>query len=308
MSITPLHSHSPEIQLRPPVQDARGFLIRGTTQKAHVDIEFTERVPSVVTNPSAVIVVPGLYGLKWTYAEFRDDLAEALQRPVVTYRHGRREKGLHHALQPARLAHPARIGAQSVVGMIDVMTHLTDSDSVTLLGHSKGGPDAADGALRRTDAVSDILFLGSGGLEEGQNTVRLGRRLPGVIVREILPGAYNMAHEHGLRLAAHAVGHIVTNPWRLGGEALDISNRAMMHTELTALKAAGVILRSGHLEHDGFFPLEHIAGSVPEYMDRSLVLLGADHLAPQKQPDATARFVARCLEPVLAPRTLPIAA
>lgn len=308
MSITPRHSRTPEIRLQSPVHDARGILVRGTTEKAHVGIEFTERIPSVVNNPTGVVIVPGLYGLKPTYSDFRDALAEALQRPVFTYRHDRRERGLHHALHPARLAHPARVGGQSVVAMIDTVTRLTDTDTTTLLGHSKGGPDAADGALHRSQAVSDILFLGSGGLEEGQNTGRLARRLPGVVVREIVPSAYTLAHQNSLRLITHAVGHIATNPWRLAGEALDVSNRPMMHTELTTLKAAGVTLRSVHLEHDGFFPLEHIAPAVPDYMDSSLVMLGANHLAPQNQPEATARFIANHLEPVFAQQTEPMAA
>lgn len=307
MSITLSHSKASEIHLQSPVQDARGILVRGTTEKAHVGIEFTERVPAIVTNPAGVIIVPGLYGLKLTYADFRDALAETLQRPVFTYRHDRREHGFHHAFHPAHLAHPARIGGQSVVGMLDVAARLTGTDTATLLGHSKGGPDAADGALHRPQAVSDILFLGSGGLEEGQNTGRLARRLPGVVVREIVPGAYNLARQNSLRLAAHAIGHIAANPWRLAGEALDISNRPMMHAELTTLKAAGVILRSIHLEHDGFFPLEHIAESVPNYMDSSLVMPGANHLAPQNQPEATARFIANYL-PSLTQWPEPVAA
>lgn len=295
----PFHrSTSPEVSDYRSVHDARGVLTTATEEKYGVSVTYTERTPhDLDETKGTVIVVPGLYGLKWTYGDFRDALAETLHARVRTYRHARRETNIRDMVQPGRLLHPAKVGGQSVVCMIDSAVKANPAAPAIVLGHSKGGPDAADGVLHRTEDVSDTVFIGSGGLEEGQSIFRLATRIPGVIAKEIIPGAIDLASrrsDHG-KVIGEAVMHGLSNPWRLAGEVMDVANRPLMTRELFLLRHSGVRLHAIQFERDGFFPLERATARTPGLVDTFSVIPGVDHLGPQREFGTVAAYVADAL-------------
>jgi pimeloyl-ACP methyl ester carboxylesterase len=184
--------------------------------------------------------------------------------------------------------------------MIDSALAANPAASVTLIGHSMGGPHAVDAALRRIDRVARVVLFGSGGLEHGQNMVRMGIRLPGVIVREVIPAAVDLATSHPDKgkVAAGALMHGLSHPWRLVGEAADVSNRRFMEPELTLLNRAGIGVFVVHLENDGFFPFAKSGLQAPGNLAARVELVrNANHLLPQQDPDRAAIAVKTVLSP-----------
>jgi len=308
MAITSFFRSSPPSAEASPIRsvhDEYGELLSGIERVAGVDVHFTERIPeSVDETLGTMVVVPGYYGLKWTYGEFRDELAMLTSRRVRTYRHGRIEGSLDLILRPDTILHPDKLGKRSAVRMIDSAFALNPSGSVDLVGHSMGGPHAVDAALRRRDTnrVGGVVLLGSAGLEEGQNSFRLGARIPGVIKNEILPGVFDLASRRDDRkkLIGEAVMHGLVHPWRLIGEAVDVSNRPFMDRELTLLNAAGIGIYVLHLEHDGFFPYERSGlQAAGKLATRVEVVPDANHLVAQLDPGLAAEAVKDVLRPKL---------
>ncbi|MCA9330870.1 alpha/beta fold hydrolase [Candidatus Saccharibacteria bacterium] len=283
------------------LRDNKGLLISGHDHVSGVDVTFTERVPDG-TDPElgTVVIVPGYYGLKWTYGDFRDELASLLHRRVRTYRHGRVECSPRLLLHPDALLHPDKLGKKSASRMIRSAHTMNPVAPVTVLGHSMGGPHAVDATLRKIDMVDATILFGSAGLEEGQNTFRLARRLPSVIKNEIIPGALELAQKREGRgqVIGEAIMHGLAHPWRLGGEALDVSNRPFMEPELVLLNRADIDVYVIHLEDDGFFPPERsglrAAGRLATRVD---TVPNADHILPQLEPQRAAEAVRDVLQP-----------
>lgn len=89
--------------------------------------------------------------------------------------------------------------------------------------------------------------------------------------------------------------HGLGNPWRLFGEVMDVANRPFMSRELFLLQRAGVRLHAVQFDEDGFFPLEQATARTPGLVDTFTVMTGADHLAPQRQPDVVATHIAEAI-------------
>ena len=283
------------------LHDKRGLLLTGRDHAFGVGIKYTERIPhDVDPDLGTVVVVPGYYGLKWTYGEFRDELAAQLHRRVRTYKHGRAEGSFGLLMHPDALRHPDKLGKKSAGRMIRSAHEMNPAGPIAVLGHSMGGPHAVDATLRRTDLVDTVVLFGSAGLEAGQNTIRIARRLPGVIKNEIVPGVFELARQRQDRgqLIGEAAMHGLAHPWRLVGEALDVSNREFMEPELAILSCSDINVMVLHLENDGFFPPKrsslraagHLAARVETIPD-------ADHILPQLEPGRAAGAVHHILRP-----------
>lgn len=285
-------SASPNVQI---LHDEQGTLITGHDHAFGVGIKFTERIPyDVDPDLGTVVVVPGYYGLKWTYGEFRDELAAQLHRRVRTYRHGRIECSPNLLLHPDALRHPDKLGKKSAGRMIQSAHDMNPAGPITVLGHSMGGPHAVDATLRRTGMVNEVVLFGSAGLEAGQNTVRIARRLPGVVKKEIIPGVFELARKRQDRrqLIGEAAMHGLAHPWRLVGEALDVSNRPFMKAELSVLGDSGVDVLVIHLENDGFFPPDRSSlREAGRFATRVSTIPDADHILPQLEPGRAAEGV-----------------
>lgn len=315
MAITSFfRSSSPSAEASPirSVRDEQGMLLSGSEYVAGVDVHFTERIPENVDDTlGTMVVTPGYYGLKWTYGDFRDELAALTGRRVRTYRHGRFEDTVDLLFHPDNILHPDKLGKRSAVRMIDSVCKANPSAPPIVIGHSMGGPHAVDATLRRMDDVEGVVLFGSAGLEEGQNTVRLGLRIPGVIKNEIVPGVVDLAgrRKDRKKLLGEAVMHGLGHPWRLIGEALDVSNRPFMDRELTLLNAAGIGIYVIHLEHDGFFPFEYSSLQAAGRLARRVeIVSGANHLLPQLDPALAASSVRDILKPKLYLANTPVLA
>jgi pimeloyl-ACP methyl ester carboxylesterase len=271
-----------------------GFLFSGHTQKAGAKIDYTLRMPRNVESMQPVLLVPGFGGIKPVYGELRDALANSLKRPVASFRHPRAERSVIHGSLTNKIFHPAKLGGQSVVAMIDEL-HQHLGQNVTLAGHSMGGPNAVDGALRRPHLVEGVLMMGSGGLERGQNSLRLAGRMPGIVIEELIPGLEEMANEDALKIGAQALYHVMRNPWRTTGEAIDISNRPLMTQELRQLGEYGIRTQALQFEQDHFFPVNVAIRDASNLVDSMLVMPEANHLAPQTQPERTAEYITSLL-------------
>jgi pimeloyl-ACP methyl ester carboxylesterase len=283
------------------LQDEQGALVSGYEQTAGARVHFTERIPKDIDEAlGTIVIVPGYYGLKWTYGEFRDALAAQTQRRVRTYRHDRFEGSLGLAMHPDNILHPDRLGKKSATLMIDSAYRYNPAAPITMVGHSMGGPHAVDATLRRTNKVDGVVLFGSAGLEPGQNSVRMGLRLPGVIMREVIPTALSLATQRRdkRKLAAEAMLHGLSHPWRLIGEAVDVSNRPFMEPELTLLNRDGVCVYVIHLEDDGFFPFARSGVQAAGRLATRVELVrGANHLLTQDEPEAAADAVVKTLSP-----------
>lgn len=276
----------------PPTRKNKLFIYTGQTEKSKVPIDYEIRYngrEKPAANP--ILVVPGLMAVRGAYNHLAMALAQRTDRPVATMLHGRREKGLPE-LSVAKLFHPDRIGAQSVVAMIDELRARYGAKKVTLVGHSMGGTNAVDGVLRRLDCVDQVLLVNSGGLEAGQNIVRMATRMPGATTEEIIPGM-NMLQEHGntLKTAGRLLCHAAQNPWLTGNEVLAVSNRGLMAGELQELATAGIGCDGLFSENDHFFPPDRAVRDASPFLDAYTVMPGVDHYAPIKDPLGTADCV-----------------
>lgn len=274
-------------------QYAEGFFISDRARKANAAIDFTIRALGKVTERS-VLIVPGFGGIKPVYGDFRDAAAQALNSTTVSYRQPRSQNKQSIIRRIDSALHPDKLGKQSVVAMIDTMRERLPNNKVTLIGHSMGGPNAVEGALRRLDDVEDIVLLGAGGLEKGQNVLRLGKRMPG-IARQEGGSIKNMPREDALSIAGQALFHMLRNPWRTAGEGMDIGNRDLMTDELRTLRAHGIGIHAVQLEHDGFFPTDIAERDSAGLVDTFTVIKGLDHVGPQTHPEIVANHIAAVL-------------
>ncbi len=286
-------------EIEPAPRSREGFLISDKAYKSGAVIDYTVRGFDHPLSNRRVVVSPGFGGIKPAYGDFRDAMAEELNGDTASYRQPRTERGLR-GFTPDKLKNPHKLGKQAVVAMIDVMRERYPDQKVTLIGHSMGGPNAVDAALRRLDDVEDIILLGSGGLEEGQNVARIAARLPKVAAREGR-SVLNMPRKDSLSMLGQAAFHMARNPHRTIGEARDIGSRNIMVEEISALQAHNIGVHAVQLEHDEFFPTDIAEQHAGWLVDSFSVIAGADHLAPQTEPQMVAEHIASILNLADAP-------
>lgn len=277
--------------------DSRGVLFSGRARKSGAIIDYTIR-ENQPNSPKAsarqkgsrsYVIVPGYGGIKVVYGDFRDAISAVSDDPAVSYRHPRTEIGLH-GLRPDKLLHPDKLGKQAVVAMIDVMRERYPDRKVTLIGHSMGGPNAVEGALRRLNDVEDIVLVGSGGLEEGQNLGRLAKRMPGILMQEGR-SILGMPWENMLSTAGQAAFHFARNPLRTIGEGIDIANRDLMVEELNVFRTRNIGIHAVQLEHDGFFFTDIARQDTRGLVDSFTIIPGLDHVGPQTDPMIVAEHI-----------------
>ena len=270
-----------------------GFLMSDFAHKAGARIDYTLRQRPSGKDTRKMVVVPGFGGIKPVYGEFRDANAVAIDDHVASYRQPRTQKHKSMANRVDSLLHPDKLGKQAVVAMIDLM-HEMFGQKVTLVGHSMGGPNAVEGALRRMEKVQDVVLLGSGGLEEGQNVHRLRRRMPAIAKQEG-GSILSMPRDDAINIAGQALFHMARNPIRTLGEGLDIGNRDLMIDEINKLRAHGIGVHAVSLELDGFFPVEVAERDTRGLVDSFTVIEGVDHVAPQVHPEIVAEHISGVL-------------
>lgn len=275
-------------------QDVEGFLISDRTYKADAAIDFTIRAVSHVASRRSIVVVPGFGGIKPVYGDFRDEIAKATGSNTTSYRQPRSQKPKSVMRFVDSTLHPEKLGKQSVVAMIDVMRDIYPDQKVTLIGHSMGTPNSVDAALRRMDDVEDIIMVGGGGLEKGQNVGRLTKRMP-AIARGEGNSVREMPREDAINIGLQALYHVVRDPWRTLGEGIDVGSRDLMVDELATLRAYGIGLHAVQLENDGFFPTDIARQDAEPHVDSFSVVPDVDHLAPQIYPRIVAEHIAEIL-------------
>ncbi len=280
-----------EIHEIPP---SEGFLLDSNRiYKYGAAIDYTHNERTSGNQKRSYVIVPGFGGIKPAYGDFRDAKAHAANDDVISYRHPRTKLGLHN-LHPDELLHPDKLGKQAVVAMIDHARTRHPDRKVTLIGHSMGGPNAVAGALRRPNDVESVVLLGSGGLEEGQNLVRLGKRLPKIAAQEGKT-MLEFSAKDAVNMFGQSVYHMARNPLRTLGEAVEIGNRDLMVKELNVLRAKKIGIHAVQLELDGFFPTEIAEHDTDGLVDSFTVIEGLDHLGPQSHPEIVAEHIANVL-------------
>lgn len=281
--------HSPET-----VEPDETFKISDRARQGGVIVDFTLRGFGKPRSDRRTAIVPGYGGPKLIYGPLREGFAEAEQGDTANIRQPRTKPFPYNILDPTEITDPAKLSKDSVAVMIDELRRRYPEQKVTLIGHSKGGVDVVDGALRRIDDVEDVVLLGSGGLEDGQSIGRLAKRTAR-IVRQEGRSLLRMRPDNSFRALSQAAFHMLRNPARTLGEGLEVGNRDIMASEISTLRRAGIGVHAVQLELDQIFPVAIAERDAAPLVDSFSVIEGLDHFGPQTHPEMVAEHISNTL-------------